>query len=419
MVAVQSVAGGLSTAEYEVFVAMLRLFLLLGIPSAGLQTSFAQQSAAALTPDLQGQLASQTRRVLGVILLMWLGMVALAVVGYDGIRSQLKLGDGRVLWPTLGLALLWLVAPVLRGILQGREDFGTLGGISILDGFLRFSGVLVAVPLLRSGPTGAMTAAFAAMTVSTLLAAWASRGVWLGPGAAFAWGPWIAKVLPFTLGAGALLTLAYFDQVYLKAMIPADRADEFLLGARYLPASMIGFALTQVTVPLAVVMFPKIARSAAGGEKTNALALALVGTAGIGILAVGLVTLFPALPLKILYFRHPQNWQAAPIVPWCASAMLVFALANVLVSNLLAQKRFRIVPWAVAVAVAFVTTLFLLQSRLLAMEPFAAFRLVAQVIGGFNLLLLSLAIVFTWGLTGKGPNSKLEVHSSKAPATEG
>lgn len=406
MTVVHTVTGQMDTAQYEVFGAMLRLFLLLGIPSAGLQNAFARQAAAAFTPQLQAELATTSRRVLGAIVGLWVLMVVGTFLGYDAIRTQLKLGNGAVLWPTLGVALLWLVIPVFRGLLQGQENFWVLGWVGIADGALRLSGMVLAVVAFHAGAVGAMTVAFGAMAVSTVLAAWASRHQWLGPGSAFLWKPWFAQVLPFTLGAGAMLALANFDLIYLKAIIPAARESEFLMGERYQPAFMIGFALTQVTVPLAMVMFPKIVRGSAAGSKTDALALALVGTAALGVIMVGFVMLFPKLPLQILYLKSPARWEAAPIVPWSAAAMFAYALANVLVSNLLAQERFGIVPWATGVAIAFLGTLFLLRNTLLSLEPFAAFRLVAQTIGGFNLLLLIIAALFTWGRKTHGTRQR-------------
>jgi O-antigen/teichoic acid export membrane protein len=397
MTAVHSVAGTMETAQYEVFATMLRVFLLLGIPSAGLQTTFAQQAAAALTPEDQRQLATTTRRVLGGILLIWLVMLGAAFFGRETINARLKLGDGLVLWPTLGVGLLWLVLPMFRGLLQGVQDFSTLGWVAILDGFLRLSLMVVVVLVLHGTATGAITAAFLAMLASIGIAVWKTRSVWRGPGAPFVWQRWLARVLPFTLGAGAMQVMANLDLVYLKAIIPADRADEFLFGAHYVPAAMIGFALVQFTVPLAMVMFSKIARSAAGGGQTDALGLALLGTVVLGAAAAGFVTVFPKFPLQILYFRNAANWGAAPIVPWIAWAMLAFALANVLVSNLLARGRFEIVPWCVGVALAFVSTLWGSKTHLLGLEPFAAFRFVAQIIGGFNLGLLAIASAVTWG----------------------
>lgn len=401
MTAVHSVVFKMDRPQYEIFAAMLRVFMLLGIPSAGLQTVFAQQGAAALSPELRARLASTTRRVIGGALLLWLFLVAMTFLGHDALSAQLKLGDGRVLWPTLGVGLMFLVKPVLLGLLQGEQDFSTLGWVSILDGFLRLSLIVVTVFLLHLGAAAALTVAFIAMTVSTGVALWRTRALWRGPGAPVDWRSWVGRVLPFTLGAAAMLLLANVDVVYLQAIIPADQADRFNLGEAYIPAAMIGFALVQVTVPLAMVMFPKIARSAAGGGRSDALTLALLGTLVLGVLAAGSVTLFPRLPLMIVFFNKPAALAAAPLVPWFAWAMVAYSLANVLVANLLARGRYSIVPWALGVAVAYLATLAVVRHHLMELDPAVALCRLPQMVGGFSLLLLGIAALMTWGKSGR------------------
>lgn len=397
MTAVHPVVFRMERPEYEVFSAMLRAFLLLGIPSAGLQTSFAQQCAAAIGPADRARLAATIRWVLAGIGLLWLGLLLAAFAGREAIAAQLRLGDGRALWPTLGVGLMWLLLPVLRGVLQGTQDFVTLGWVAILDGFLRFSLILVGVFVLHLGAAGALTGALLAMSVSTGIAFWRTRRLWTLPGAAVDWGAWGRHVLPFTLGAGSLLVLANVDVLYFQAIIPASEADRFALGAAYTPAAMIGFALVQFTGQLAVVMFPKIARSVAGGEKTDALTLAFLGTLILGSLAVGFVCLFPALPLRIVFFTRPDALAAAPIVPWHTAAMVLFTLANVLVANLLAQGRMRIVPWAAGLVFLYAGTLYGLRDHLLTLQPVLAYRLMPQIIGGYSLALLLVAAWMTWG----------------------
>src|SRR5262249_48649714 len=75
-------------------------------------------------------------------------------------------------------------------------------------------------------------------------------------------------------------------------------------------------------------------------------------------------TLFPQLPVRIIYVRNPDYWRSAPLVPWIAWAVLPLILANVLLNNLLARGRFRVVPWSLGVAVGYGITLFLLADRL-------------------------------------------------------
>jgi hypothetical protein len=91
---------------------------------------------------------------------------------------------------------------------------------------------------------------------------------------------------------------------------------------------------------------------------------------------------------------------ATPLVPWFAWAMLLFTLSNVLLSNLIAQAKFRVVPWMLAIAAIYVITLWSLRAHLLAIPPADACRLVVQVIGGCNAALLTVSAWLTWG--GRG-----------------
>lgn len=394
MTLVHPFAASLKGEEYAAYGTMLRALLLFAIPSIGLQIAFAQRAAAA-TPETEPALAAATRKVLGVITLLWAALVLVTAVFYRDVVALFKLGDGKILWPTLAAAWVSLVVPVFRGLLQGRQQFVAFGISAVVDGAFRLAGVAVLVALLQGQAASAMTAALVAMLVATGVVAWASRAVWLGPGSGFAWGPFLRQVFPFSIGAGCMMILSQVDLIYLKAAIPAELEDKFRLSYLYQPAAMIGFAMTQFTVPIAAVMFPKIARSVARAERTDAFTLALIGTVVLGSLAALAATVFPELPLRILFFRTPANWAAAPMVPWCAWAMLAFAVTNVLVSHLLAREDFRIVPGAVVLTLAFLGTLWWLKPRLPGMEPFAAYRLVIGTVGGFNLALLALAASVT------------------------
>ncbi|MEY4198617.1 MAG: hypothetical protein RLZZ265_357, partial [Verrucomicrobiota bacterium] len=155
--------------------------------------------------------------------------------------------------------------------------------------------------------------------------------------------------------------------------------------------------LSQFTLPIAAVMFPKIAGGAGGGQDA-ALRHTLLGTAALGGAVAVVCSLFPELPLRIVYFRDPDRYlPAAPLVPWFVSSILCLVMANVLVQNLLARERFAIVPWLVLIAAGFAGGLWWVQPKLGGMEPLAAFRLVVQVLGTACVALLGTAVWFTWG----------------------
>src|SRR6185503_6656816 len=77
MTATQVVANRWMTQEeYSIWFALLRVFLLMSIPSAGLQIVFAQQAAAAVTDEQNRLLAQTVRATFRATFLIWLAMAA-------------------------------------------------------------------------------------------------------------------------------------------------------------------------------------------------------------------------------------------------------------------------------------------------------------------------------------------------------
>jgi hypothetical protein len=136
--------------------------------------------------------------------------------------------------------------------------------------------------------------------------------------------------------------------------------------------------------------------------------MTLMATVLFGAIAALGCTLFPKLPLRLMYFSNREMWTAAPLVPWFAWALLPLTVANVLVQNILARARFQAVPWLVLVPAIYAACLCLQARGLLAMEPFDAFTRVIQTLGCASLLLCGIAAWFSRGLpaaNASGPGS--------------
>jgi hypothetical protein len=394
MTVCHSVAQKMPEGQYGVWSTMLRVFLLLGIPSAGVQVVFAERTAAAITEERHRELSSAFRATAGAVFALWAVLAAVFAFNSEAIASSLKL-HVEVLWPTLLATLLWLQLPAFKGVLQGRQRFGALGWVAVLDGIGRFGLLAVMVIALHGGAVGGMWAVVAGQALSMGAALAATADIWRGPGGPVAWKAWGVRLVPFTIGAAGMVVLANYDLVFLKSIVPAGADDRFKLDDLYIPASMIGFALTQVTVPVAMVLFPKVVRSTATGTKSDAMMMAVIATAVVGGLAAAAVMVLPKLPLQVLYFNKPSRWAAAPLVPWLVWAMLAYALSNVLVNNMLARAKFIVVPVVAVAAVIYVTALRMQTGALLAMEPTAAYQRIALTVGGANLALLAAAILLS------------------------
>jgi O-antigen/teichoic acid export membrane protein len=386
---VHTPASRMGKADYAVFAAMVDLLYLLAIPAAGLQGAFARMAAAAVDEPRQAELRQAVRAVLVGITALWLGLAAAAWAGQAWLLELWRVPRPAALWFTLltGLVLLW--QPLFSGLLQGAQNFLWLGHATIAAGAGRLAAVALLVAVLGGGVAGGCAGLLAGALAALALSA-APAWPWCrGPGGGFRAGPWLRDLAPLTLGLGAGSVMLALDTLVVQAVY-ADDAK-----ALYAAAGRVGRALVMFTIPMAYVLFPKAARSAATGEPTEALRLALGATLATGGAAALACTAFPELPLRVLFAGRPEFLAAAPLVTGFAWAMLPLAAAYTLIHNLLARGDHAAVPWLALVAGGYAATLVTLRGHLAALEPLAGFRLVLLVLGGFSLLLLAVAAGFS------------------------
>ena len=176
------------------------------------------------------------------------------------------------------------------------------------------------------------------------------------------------------------------DMIAARAILP--EADSGPYGA----AGMIGRGLVALTAPLAAVMFPKLVREATRA-KSDVLGQAFLGTAILGVLAgIGCTLAAWLLPdmadrFSILAAKKKIITEIASLIPYFIWSMLPLALGNVFVAALLAQERYRAVPWLVGIAVAYGLTLAWLANTA---EP-PSQQTIILTLGGFNLAFLCTA----------------------------
>ena len=373
------VAPPIAQGEYGDFYTLLLLFGWLGIPAAGLQTVFAQQTALAINDEQRREVAASVRALLKGTFFLWLGSLVAVFFLQGPILSALKMSSAGPLWVTLisGLTALW--TPVIMGVMQGKQDFMILGWSTILNAIGRCIGAAVLVRVLGFQAAGALIGVLLGMWIALGMALGKSTEFFCGPAPKFDWRPWLKSVVPLTLGLAASMFMVSADQFAVKAYFTEGEAG------RFAAAGVVARALGAFTGPMALVMFPKIVRSAAQSEKTDVMAYALGATALMGGLAALACTLLPELPIRILY--NASYLEIASLVPWFAWCFLPLTLANVLINNLLARQHFEVVPWLLVVAVGYGCAL---------MNFHSTFLTVVQTLGTFSLLQLAVATWFTW-----------------------
>jgi O-antigen/teichoic acid export membrane protein len=380
----------LTGSQYGAFVTLLMVVSC--VPTIPLQMVFAHQTASALATNRERQLASMFRLSWLWMSLVWV-VVAAVMLGFQPrIIASWKLSSPVALWVTLLTVLAALWQPMFTGTLQGRQNFFWIGWGAILNGTLRVIAAASLVLALQGGETGMMTGALVGTGVTIAIGVWQLRDLLLLKKERFDGRALLAQVVPLMLGFSATQFLFASDTIFAK---PYFSEEEM---ACYGLAGTLSRALLWLVLPLAAVMFPKIVHSSVKSEKTNLLGVVLTGTAVLAICgAVGLCVVGPWV-VKIV--SKPEYVPiTASLLPWYAGAMVPLALANVLVNDLLARGRFRIVPVLVLLAIAYGFTLpYVLTHFPKRME------LVLQTLAVFSFLLLGICALAAF----KKPASRTE-----------
>jgi hypothetical protein len=371
-------------AEYTAFGVLLTLVACL--PVGPVQMVFTQQSALAIATGRRGQLSGLIRLAFLWILLLWvLGAIAVHCL-QQSIVSGWHLPGAFSLWVTVVLVPLSLWLPIFCGVLQGRQDFFWLGWSSVLGGAARLFGAALLVMVFKLGATGMMLGVLLGVIFGVVISIWRTRDLWTLPVEKFDWMTLLREATPLMFGFGACQFLFTSDTMFAKPYFTDGEMKPYVL------AGTLSRALLWVVMPLATVMFPKLVASRVKSEKSNLFGLVVLGTAVLSV--CGAVGLWIVGPYAVRIMANASDVAGTmALIPWYAAAMVPLAMANVLVNDLLARGRFKVVPFMVLLAVAYCIIL----PQMLSHFP-GHIELVLQTLGVFNLLLFGLCALFTWGI---------------------
>lgn len=324
------------THEYGLFQVFLQSLLpQLAIPALGIQAAFVQLSASAVTDDQKRELSAAVRHVGLVLGALWLAAVLLIALFSERLLDIYKLGSISALVILMATVLGALLQPIFSGIVQGHQDFLWFGWLTVLGGFGRLAGVGLMVGLFGGTALNAMLGVLIGQLASLAVAVIRSRNSWHQPPGTFALGPFVLRVTPLTLALGALTLLQTADIAAAREALTGEQSG------LYAAAGGVARSVLYLSAPMIYVMFPRIVREAAASQKSSVLAQAC----GVSLFVCGgaalAATILPELPFKIV--QGGQYLAAASLLPSIAWCFLPLMLTSVLLNNLLARSRYRVV----------------------------------------------------------------------------
>jgi len=377
------VAQRMPEGQFNIFDTALSALGILGIPALGMQASFAAQAAGADSDDRRRELTATMRGAVGLLGIAWMMLAGWWLLRERQIIAAYNLTQPAMLWVLLSILLVTLLTPIPLGTLQGRQDFLVFGWATLLNGLGRFAVLFAVVRGLGGGALGGLIGVLAGAALVLGIVTWRTWPLLTGPRGVFQWRLWLRRLIPVTIGLGALSFIMQADAIVVREkLLPLLTPDE---ADGYSAVRKIAQALVFVIGALTAVMFPKVARSFQRAEKTDVLKLTLTLTAIIGIVGATAATLFPAVPLHLL--SPDRLIQSKSLVPAYCWALVPVALASVMIWSLLARECYRVVPWLAVLAGGYWIALQTFHDRLMT---------VIALVGAFGMLLLSVCGIFLW-----------------------
>jgi O-antigen/teichoic acid export membrane protein len=332
------VARVLEKNDLGVFFCAHSILLIAGAAGIAIQAFLARKYASGEEDD--GSLFRRWALVLGAA--GFASAILFALLS-PAIRHFLRFPS---LTPVLATAVAlaaYAPLPLLYGRLQGKQKFLSLGAVYVVEAAVRPA---VALLFLRAGALRATTAVASLASgylVAVAFALLLSRPPRRVPGTR----PdprRVTGLVPTVVALLALASFAYMDVLFAQHYLGAraDGPGSLLGGAGpYGAAAFVGRAFVMVTMPLVLVMYPKVAEAHARGEPawpflrdTLAMALsmwALGGTACVAFAEPITAAVYPNLP------------EAAPLVRFFPFAILPYLVLTLLAFHNLGRKRWRVV----------------------------------------------------------------------------
>lgn len=376
------IAFHMPDAQVNIFDTALAMLSILGIPALGMQAAFAAQAATADNPAQVRNLAAMMRGSFAWLGAGWLAFVVLCVMMQNRILALYGISQPALLWVTLGIALVVLWTPVTNGVLQGRQDFLWFGWGTLLNGLGRFVVLGTVVVGFGMGALGGIIGVLAGTAAVFCMVTWRTRDVLRLSGGTVDWRSFVRRVVPLTLGLGALVTIMQADALIVREKLQPTLTTAEVVA--YTAARRIAQVMVYLVGAVVSVMFPKVARGFQRTERNDTLALTLALTAVVSIAGATATSILPQLPLRIL--AGASTPEGARLVIAFVWALVPLALSNVLVWNLLARECYRVVPFLVLVAGGCWIALRQFNDQLLT---------VITVVGISGLVLLAVCLVFT------------------------
>ncbi len=329
----------LGPEQYGVLVPMLALIIIAGMPAMALQMTIVKKTSIFKAHGQFGNVKSLFKKTI-----LWLSILGAgyfvffmaAGAGLGGIKDFFHIQDW-ALYDILGsIALVALAVTVVRGILQGLQDFVGMGITLVADALIRLLFLYLLVNVLSLGARGALATTFVGTASGFIIGVFLLRHIFKHEETAaelIRKRDILSYAMPVFFSMMGISLLSYMDVFMVKHFFSGQDAG------LYSATSMIGKAFLYFPSAIAITLFPKVSESHELNRSTISMLWKSIGlTALISLGGIIFCFFFPKLIIGIMF--GDKFFAIEGVVRFFGAAILPLVLFNVLLNYSLAVQKY-------------------------------------------------------------------------------
>jgi len=328
------ISRGLGPVGYGNYAVVLAWFIIFVYPLSALQIAVADRASRYRAKKKDPAISGLMRKMMQLTALSLLVAIVVAAIGGDALGGLMNLRLGEM-WILGFLVVAAVLMTVVRGLLQGLQRFVALGLNIFVDSFVRCLCGALLIYYLHYGVLVALGSSIFSAIISGICGIWILRNFVLQRGRMSgselkrmfrSFLPMLLAMLFFGVMTNADIQMVkeFFPELDVGYYAAAHKVGEIFI---YVPMAIIG------------VMFPKVAASSERGEKTKHLLVLSMVYACLICLGGGIVCVFfPEFVTRMIFGEAfvPGSW----MVMYFPFVFTPFSLANIVISYLIARRRF-------------------------------------------------------------------------------
>ncbi|MEK6881372.1 MAG: oligosaccharide flippase family protein [Nanoarchaeota archaeon] len=373
------IARLLVPSDYGILITLFSIIYIFGVPSEGIQVLFARLTAKFSVNKEDGKISYIVKKGINKGFLISFFIFAVLFAASFFLSEFLKI-DFWLIVLTNAMVFIFILAPVPRGVLQGKKRFGRFGLSFIAESIIRLF-LSVVLVILGFKVYGAIVGVFIGVVLGFLVALFFIRDITKEKEERENLGNIYQFSVPFFLTTLIILSMLSIDVLLARRFFISDPD----LVGKYAVLSTLGKIIFLGTASVGKTMFPLTSEKFEEKKETfHIFKKAFVLISVLCLIALAFFYLFPELIIKITF--GSQYTDIAPLLFYEGIALTFLSLSSLILLYGLSINRIKNPYWLFLFLIIEIALLSIFNSNLKNYIIALAFSNIVMFIGSIFLI---------------------------------